>query len=120
MLLGDRSLVPLLKTSDAPWKSTAITAVTYKTKPDVGYVTIRNELGRYIRYTDGQEEYYDTTKDPHEWTNAIDKPEYAPVVRKIRAAIPSASDMATPLPCLITDQDKKTKKQSKKKDEDEE
>lgn len=101
--LDGRSLVPLLKNPDAGWESTAITAVTYKTRPDVGYVTIRNELGRYIRYTGDQEEYYDTSRDPREWTNAIDKPEVAPVVGRIRAAVPIASDMATPLPCLITD-----------------
>jgi arylsulfatase A-like enzyme len=108
-----RSLVRLLKNPDAVWKSTAITAVTYKTKPDVGYVTIRNELGRYIRYVDGQEEYYDENKDPHEWTNAIDNPDCAEIVKKLRVAVPAASEMSDPLPYLMTDQDKETKERTK-------
>jgi arylsulfatase A-like enzyme len=106
--LDGRSLVPLLKDPDAAWQSTAITCLTDKGTPERGYVTIRNELGRYIRYSGGQEEYYDTTKDPHEWTNQIDNPEYAQVVGRLRAAVPAASDMATPLPCLMATQGKQT------------
>lgn len=68
----------------------------------VRYISIRNETGRYIRYKDGQEEFYDTNKDPHQWTNMIDHPEYAPVINKMRAAIPSSSDAATPLPEVLS------------------
>jgi len=111
--LDGRSLVPLLKDPDAAWRSTAVTCLTDKGTPERGYVSIRNELGRYIRYGDGQEEFYDTTRDPHEWTNAIGNPEYAPVVSKLRAAVPAASDMATPLPCLLEDQGKRPRKSRK-------
>jgi hypothetical protein len=58
-------------------------------------------MGRYIRYKDGQEEFYDTTKDPHEWTNMIDNPKYAPIIKKMRAAIPSSSEAAIPLPRML-------------------
>jgi len=58
-------------------------------------------MGRYIRYLDGQEEFYDTNKDPHEWTNMIDNREYAPIIRKMRSAIPISSELATPLPNLV-------------------
>jgi hypothetical protein len=32
---------------------------------------------RYIRYENGDEELYDETKDPNEWTNLAAKPEFA-------------------------------------------
>jgi len=99
--LDGRSLVPLLKNPKAPWQSTAITGLTSKGGPWYPYLTIRNEQGCYIRYKEGQEEFYDTTKDPHEWTNQIDNPDYAPVIEKLRAAIPSQSEMATPLPRVL-------------------
>ena len=99
--LDGRSLVPLLKNPDAEWKSTAITGLTSKGGPWLPYISIRNETGRYIRYKDGQEEFYDGKKDPHEWINMIDNPEYARVIKKMRVAVPSLSEAATPLPSLI-------------------
>jgi arylsulfatase A-like enzyme len=107
--LDGRSLMPLLKDPDAAWQSTAISCLTDKGTPEKGYVTIRNELGRYIRYQEGQEEFYDTKRDPHEWTNEIKNPEYAQVVRKLRGAVPAASDMTIPLPCLMDAQGKETR-----------
>lgn len=115
--LDGRSLLPLLKDPYAAWQSTAITCLTDKGTPERGYVTIRNELGRYIRYSGGQEEYYDTTKDPHEWTNQINNPEYAQVVGKLGAAVPAASDMAIPLPCLMDPQDKQKGKKRRSRRE---
>jgi arylsulfatase A-like enzyme len=99
--LDGRSLVPLLENPEAPWESTAITGMTSKGGPWYPYISIRNEMGRYIRYKDRQEEFYDTTQDPHEWTNLIGDPEYAQVIRTMRAAIPSASEAATPLPAVL-------------------
>jgi arylsulfatase A-like enzyme len=95
--LDGRSLRPLLANPKAPWDSSAITCLSDKTKPDVGYITLRNHLGRYIRYIDGQEEFYDA-RDPHEWSNKINNPKYAPVIAKMRTAVPSLLEMATPLP----------------------
>lgn len=99
--LDGRSLVPLLKNPKAEWESTAITGLTCKKKPAHAYISIRNETGRYIRYKPGQEEFYDTATDPHEWTNRIDNPKYADVIRKMRAAIPGASEAAAPLPTRL-------------------
>lgn len=96
--LDGRSLVPLLKDSDAKWSSTAITCLSDKSRPEQGYVTIRNEVGRYIRYEQGQEEFYDTSQDPREWTNQIDNPTYAAIIKELKRAVPSPSEMATPLP----------------------
>ena len=96
--LDGRSLVPLLKDPGARWESTAITCLSDKSSPDQGYVTIRAEQGRYIRYHDGQEEYYDTSEDPHEWTNRIDSPSHAEVIGKLKNAVPTLAEMATPMP----------------------
>ncbi|WP_339743074.1 sulfatase [uncultured Rubinisphaera sp.] len=96
--LDGRSLVPLLKVPNAKWDSTAITCLSDKSSPDQGYVTIRNESGRYIRYAKGQEEFYVTTQDPHEWANQIDNPRHAETIETLKNAVPSFSEMATPLP----------------------
>ncbi|MFN3159186.1 MAG: sulfatase [Rubinisphaera brasiliensis] len=93
-----RSLVPLLKDPNAEWESTAITCLSDKKSPEQGYMTLRNEQGRYIRYGNGQEEFYDTTVDPREWTNEIDNPKYTSVVNGMKHSIPAASEMANPLP----------------------
>ena len=103
--LDGRSLAPLLKNPAAPWTGTALTGLTSKGGPWSAYISIRNELGRYTRYGEGAEEYYDTSKDPHEWTNEIDNPEYAFIVRKMRKAVPSLPTMATPLPKLLEKQE---------------
>jgi len=101
--LDGRSLVPLLKNPGEEWESTAITGLTSKKGPNwLPYISIRNEDGRYIRYKEGQEEFYDTKKDPHEWTNQIDNPNYADVIQKLRDAVPDVSEMATPLPNFET------------------
>jgi len=97
--LDGRSLVPLLKNPEAEWKSTAITGLCNKGKPEYPYISIRNEKGRYIRYGQGQEEFYDTTKDPREWTNQIKNPDYADVIKKMRAAIPE--EVAFPLKPVV-------------------
>jgi len=91
-----KSLLPLLKDPNAPWESTAVTCLSGNSPQ--GYITIRNELGRYIRYGDGQEEFYDTARDPHEWTNDIDNPSFAGTIKTLRNAVPSLTEMATPLP----------------------
>ena len=96
--LDGRSLVPLLKDPNSEWESTALTGLTSKNLPEQGYITIRNEVGRYIRYGGGMEEFYEASEDPHEWTNQIDNPRHAHVIDKLRAAVPTLSEMATPMP----------------------
>jgi len=86
--LDGRSLVPLLRDPKANWPSTAITCLTDKSKAARGYVTIRNELGRYIRYGNGLEEFYDTSKDPREWTNQIQSPKHESVVSRLKQSLP--------------------------------
>ncbi len=99
--LDGRSLVPLLRIPGAEWESTAITGLTSKAGPWLPYISLRNETGRYIRYGEDQEEFYDTAEDPHEWTNKIDDPQYASLIEKMRRAIPSPTDAAIPLPEVL-------------------
>jgi arylsulfatase A-like enzyme len=114
--IDGRSLVPLLKDPMASWESTAITGLCTKGKQEGdAYVSIRHELGRYTRYGSEQEEFYDTTKDPHEWTNQIDNPKYATTVGKLRALVPSFEDAARPLPSALTTERRETQKAKKDK-----
>ena len=98
--LDGRSLRPLLEAPQAPWKSTAITGLTDKGNPEEAYLTIRNEVGRYIRYRNDQEEFYVSSQDPHEWTNQIQNAQYAPLIEQLKAAVPSPSEAAKPLPAV--------------------
>jgi arylsulfatase A-like enzyme len=95
--LDGRSLVPLLRDPNANWESTAISGLTDKGNPLEGYISIRNEQGRYIRYGAGQEEFYDTSKDPHEWTNQIAHPGYARTIQMLRVSVPGLAETATPM-----------------------
>jgi arylsulfatase A-like enzyme len=112
--LDGRSLVPLLKNPKAPWESTAITGLCDKGKTDLAYVSIRHELGRYTRYGAEEEEFYDTTRDPHEWTNQIDNPEYATTVQKLRTLVPSFKDAAHPLSTALTKERREIQKGKEK------
>lgn len=112
--IDGRSLVPLLKDPMAPWQSTAITGLCDKGKTDLAYISIRHELGRYTRYGADEEEFYDTTKDPHEWTNQIDNPTYATTVEKLRALVPGFEDAAQPLPSALARKRRGTQKEKKK------
>ncbi|MEM7792258.1 MAG: sulfatase [Verrucomicrobiota bacterium] len=87
-----RSLVPLLKQPDAAWPTTAISALYEQ------FISIRTNGFRYIRYAEGEEEFYDMNKDPHQWTNLITNPEYASVINQHRQALPSIQEMAAPIP----------------------
>ena len=80
------SLLPLLRNPDAPSQARARSAY-------VNHMSIRTEQFRYIRYTDGEEEFYDCSRDPHEWTNQIGKPEYASAIESVRRKIPSLREM---------------------------
>ncbi len=81
--LEGHSLVPQLKNPDAarPWP-----AITTHNR---GNHATRSEQWRYIRYADGTEELYDHTRDPHEWTNLANDPEYAAIKREHTQWLPT-------------------------------
>jgi arylsulfatase A-like enzyme len=80
--LEGKSLVKLLKNPSAEWPHLA------RTSFGVGNISIRSERYRYIHYNDGTEEFYDHSKDAHEWNNLIKRPEMAELVKNHRAALP--------------------------------
>lgn len=116
--LDGRSLVPLLEDPEAPWESTAIAGLCDKGKTDLAYVSIRHELGRYTRYGADEEEFYDTTRDPREWTNQIANPDYADTIGKLRALVPAFEDAAQPLPTALTEKLRETRKEKKESRKD--
>ncbi|MEO0452922.1 MAG: sulfatase [Verrucomicrobiota bacterium] len=82
-------LAPLLMDPDLPWNQPVITGLLEKWKSDV-YLSVRTDGYRYINYGDGIEELYDCQKDPKEWTNQADNPEYREILEKHRAMLPEA------------------------------
>jgi choline-sulfatase len=89
--IAGRSLLPLLEQPNAPWESTAITAY------GDSYISIRNEQFRYIRYRDGQEEFYDCANAPNEWSNQILNPVFASAVESLRSKVPPLREMVPEL-----------------------
>jgi arylsulfatase A-like enzyme len=72
------SIRPLLANPKAAWTQPAVTTYRFKNH------TVRSAEWRYIRYENGEEELYDETKDPNEYTNLAGKPEFA--AKKIELA----------------------------------
>lgn len=70
------SLVPQIEDADAPRERPAITT------HNPGNHAVRSERWRYIRYADGSEELYDHSRDPHEWSNLAENPDYADVIEE--------------------------------------
>ena len=81
-LEGD-SLVPLLKNPKAEWPHMARTEFGPKN------YAIRSERYRYIHYADGSEEFYDLSKDRHEWNNQINNKELAAMIEGHRKHAPT-------------------------------
>jgi len=68
-------------------------AVTSHNKGNHG---VRSENWRYIRYADGSEELYDMQKDPNEWTNLAEKPEYADIIAEHKKWLPKIDSDPAP------------------------
>lgn len=77
-----KSLVPLLKNIEADWPNYA------RTSFGPGNYAIVSEDYRFIQYNDGSEEFYDHTKDAHEWNNVIGETQYADLIQKHREQVP--------------------------------
>jgi arylsulfatase A-like enzyme len=65
-----KSIRGLLANPTAEWSEPAITTFGFKNH------AVRTEGWRYIRYANGDEELYDETADPREWTNLAKRPEH--------------------------------------------
>ena len=82
--LDGRSLVPLLRNPELPWKPAVMTYGRLNH-------AVRSEDFRYIRYVDGSEELYDHRADPMEWTNLAEDELYAEVKRDMAAWLPATN-----------------------------
>ncbi|MGK0239979.1 MAG: arylsulfatase A-like enzyme [Candidatus Pelagisphaera sp.] len=80
--LDGHSLLPLLSDPKAEWKHLSMSTVGRGTH------TVRHSRWRYTRYFDGSQELYDHKNDPNEWTNLVDDPEHANLVRWLSKQIP--------------------------------
>lgn len=80
------SIVPLLKNPAAKWEHVALTTHTK------GNHTICSDRWRYIRYANGDEELYNHEKDPEEWNNLADQPEYTLVKKNLSRWLPGKGD----------------------------
>jgi len=78
--LDGESLIPLLKD---PTEKREAAFISYGPEN----TAIQTERYRYIRYEDGSEELYDQQKDPHEWTNLSNNPEFAALKAKLKTGV---------------------------------
>lgn len=80
--LDGNSLTPLLTGQQVLWDKPAL--INW----GPGNFAVRQGQWKLIRYADGSEEFYDISKDPNEYTNLADNPEFQPVLEKLRSSIP--------------------------------
>ena len=71
------SITPWLKNSELPKEQPAL--ITWGR----GNYSLRLKDWRYNRYFDGSEELYNHRKDPYEWTNLANDPDYAPMIQNL-------------------------------------
>jgi arylsulfatase A-like enzyme len=107
--LDGHSITPLLKNPNVAWDTPAITTQGFKNH------TVRSEGWRYIHYANGDEELYDESADPFEYTNLATKRKYA--VRKAELAKWLPNSDAPKLP-KTRGLNKKTKGAAKSESED--
>jgi arylsulfatase A-like enzyme len=80
--LDGQSLIPWIENPTLPRETPVISTMGR------GNYAIKDREWRYIRYFDGGEELYHTHKDKNEITNLVKKPEYAPIVQRLKAFVP--------------------------------
>jgi arylsulfatase A-like enzyme len=105
------SIRTLLANPKATWDKPGVTTYRFKNH------TVRTADWRYIRYENGDEELYDETKDPNEWTNLASKPEFAAKKAELAKMLPTknAADINGPEGQGAEEGDKKAGKGGKRK-----
>ena len=80
-----RDLTPILKQPETEWNQPALTTWFPNN------YALRSAQYRYIRYEDGTEELYDMGKDPDEFTNLANNPEYAATIQEMKKWLPATT-----------------------------
>lgn len=78
-----KSIRPLLANPQAAWREPAITTFRY------GNHAVRTEGWRLIRYAGGDEELYDESRDPFEWTNLAQDRQYSSQKSELSVLLPT-------------------------------
>ncbi|MCY4298906.1 MAG: sulfatase [Flavobacteriaceae bacterium] len=76
------SLMPLIINPKEKWPHVAITSYGYKN------ISLYDKNYHFIHYADGTGELYDLRKDPNEWDNLFDQPDFEKVVMQFKALMP--------------------------------
>jgi arylsulfatase A-like enzyme len=83
-----RSIRPLLVDPSANWGRAAVTTHGRENH------AVRTAQWRYIRYQNGDEELYDETKDPYEWTNLAGDKRYDTLKEELAELFPKINNPA--------------------------
>lgn len=83
--LSGRSFAPVIHDTDIEWNYPSITS-------SKGGFSLRNERWRYIVKRNNKEELYDHSKDPNEWHNLANNPEYDSIKQSMRAFLPKEAN----------------------------
>ena len=88
-----RSLVPLLRGEQVPWRKSILiehfSDGVFPRMSKMGYQCVRTEQWKYIHYVDldGMDELYNLQADPFEMTNAIGQPDARPALEEMKAEL---------------------------------
>jgi arylsulfatase A-like enzyme len=93
-----RSLLPLLGSpeADQPWRQDLLLEHMEGTNPVPTYCGVRAVHMVYIRYATGEEELYDLTADPFEFSNLSADPSAADLLSSMRARLDALCDPPPP------------------------
>ncbi|WNJ19122.1 sulfatase-like hydrolase/transferase [Pontibacter sp. G13] len=76
-----RSLYPLIQNPNTAWAGAALTQ-----NGSASYALSGDDY-RYIKYSNGSEEFYDLAADPNEWTNVVNNGSYASALQDYQNAL---------------------------------
>ncbi|MDB4614489.1 sulfatase [bacterium] len=84
--LDGRSIAPLIRNPKTEWPYPAV--VCHSPHWHGACHAVRSESFHYIRYKNGDEELYDAKRDPNQWTNIADDPQFAQEKAKLARWVP--------------------------------
>lgn len=88
-----RSLVPLLRSEEVPWRDSVLiehfSDGVFPRMSRMGYQCVRTEQWKYIHYVDldGMDELYDLRADSCETKNMIGQPDARPALEEMKAEL---------------------------------